>query len=76
MRAQPSTQFELSLGFVFDVPVVGFKTCAQDAQILERKILISRRFQVDSKRTSLSELAFYPNISAKQLAQMLDDRQP
>ena len=76
MRAQPSTQFEQSLDFVFDIPVGRFKTCAQDTQKLERKILISRRIQVDSKRTSLSELAFYPNISAKQLAQMLDDRQP
>ena len=39
MRAQPSTQFELSLDFVFDAPDGRFKTCAQDMQMLEQKIL-------------------------------------
>ena len=40
MRAQPSTPFELPLGIVFDAPIGRFKTCVQDAQILEQKILM------------------------------------
>ena len=35
MRARPSTQFELSLGPVFDAPFGRFETCVQVAQMLE-----------------------------------------
>ena len=40
MRAQPSTQFELSLGSVIDAPVGRLKICEQLAQILKTKNLM------------------------------------
>ena len=35
MRAQPSTQFELSLGSVIDAPVGRLKTCEPVGQFVE-----------------------------------------